>query len=220
MANNPFEIPQNLRVVSEQSLQQAHSAYEQLTELVTKGMDAWLGAMPASPITAGFKDVQGHIMEFAQDNAEAAFSFAGRISNAKTVQDMVTVQTQFLQDRMQAFVQQSQRLFSLMQETFQKSGGAIDAGMGAAPSKAPSATIITGSKITIFKDVRDSAVAMAKANAEAAFGLVEKMARVQNVQELLTLQTQFAQDQMEAYVVQTQELQQRIGEALQRSARA
>ena len=213
MANNPFEIPQNLRVVSEQSLQQAHSAYEQLTELVTKGMDAWLGAMPASPITAGFKDVQGHIMEFAQDNAEAAFSFAGRISNAKTVQDMVTVQTQFLQDRMQAFVQQSQRLFSLMQEAFQKSGGAIDAGVGAAPST----TIFSGSKVTIFKDVRDSAVAMAKANAEAAFGLVEKMAKVQNVQELLTLQTQFAQDQMEAYVVQTQELQQRIGEALQRA---
>ena len=216
MANNPFEIPQNLRAVTEQSLQQVHSAYEQLTDLVTRAMDAWLGVLPASPVSAGFKDVQEQIMEFAKDNAEAAFTFAGRISNAKTPQDIVTVQTQFLQDRMQAFVAQTQRLFGVIQESLQKSGrGAIvEAGVAAVPST----PIATASKVTLFKDVRDSAVAMAKTNAESAFALVEKIAKVQNIQELLTVQTKFAQGQMQTYVTQTQELQQRIREALQRSA--
>ncbi len=217
MANNPFEIPQNLRAVSEQSLQQAHDAYEQFTDMVTRTMDAWLGVLPASPMTAGFKDVQGHIMEFAKDNAEAAFTFAGRVSNAQNVQDIMTVQTQFLQDRMQSFVTQTQRLYGLIQEALQKSDGAA---VGAALGMAPSTPLVTASKVTIFKDVRDSAVAMAKTNAELAFALVEKMGKVQNIQELLTLQTQFAQEQMQTFVAQTEELQRRIREALQRSARS
>ena len=70
-----------------------------------------------------------------------------------------------------------------------------------------------------FKDVQDSAVAMAKKNAESALALVQKMAKAQNIQEVLTLQTQFAQDRMQAFTTQTQELQKLIGEAFQRSAR-
>jgi len=74
----------------------------------------------------------------------------------------------------------------------------------------PSIPIIAG-----FKDVQDRAVEIAKDNAESVFALVEKIAKAQNFQEALTLQTRFAQDQMQAYVTQTQELQKLIGEALQ-----
>ena len=121
MADNPFEIPQALRDVSEQNLKQAHAAYEQLMDFVTKAMDAWMGAMPSNPVTAGFKDVQDRAMEIAMENAESAFTFAGKISNAKTLQDILTLQTQFAQDRMQAFVTQTQQLYSLIAEAFQKS---------------------------------------------------------------------------------------------------
>ncbi len=222
MADNPLEIPQALRAASEQGLKQAHTAYEQLTDFVTNAMGAWMGAVPSNPMTTRFKDVQEQIMEFATDNAEAAFTFAGKISNAKTFPDIVTVQTQFLQDRMQAFVAQTQRLFSVIQDAVQKSEhGALDAGVGTTPSNpmfTGSNPMITGSKIAIFKDVRDSAVAMSKTNAELTVALVEKLAKVENIEELLTLQTKFAQGQIQAYVEQTQELQRRIGEALRRSA--
>ena len=46
MADNPFEIPQALRDVSEQNLKQAHAEYEQLMDLVTKTMCAWTVAIP------------------------------------------------------------------------------------------------------------------------------------------------------------------------------
>ena len=49
MADNPFEIPQQMRDLAEQNIKQAHAAYEQLTDFVTKAMGAWMGAMPASP---------------------------------------------------------------------------------------------------------------------------------------------------------------------------
>ena len=52
-------------------------------------------------------------------------------------------------------------------------------------------------------------------NAELVFALVEKIAKAQNFQEALRLPDRFAQDQMQAYVTQTQELQKLIREALQ-----
>ena len=42
MADNPFEIPQALRDLSEQNVKQAHAAYEQLVEFMTKAMGAWM----------------------------------------------------------------------------------------------------------------------------------------------------------------------------------
>ena len=50
----------------------------------------------------------------------------------------------------------------------------------------------------------------------SAFALVEKIAKAQNFQEILTLQTQFAQDQMKALTTQTHELYKLIGETVQK----
>ena len=100
-------------------------------------------------------------MQIAKENAESVFTFAGKISNALTPQDIVTLQTQFAQDRMQAFVTQTQQLFSVIEEAIQKSErGAMGASMGAMPS----IPMVAG-----FKDVQDRAVAMAKKNAESGF---------------------------------------------------
>ena len=101
MTENPFEIPQTLRDVSEQNLKQVRAAYEQLMDFVNKSMDAWMGA---HPMAAVFKEVQGRAMQIAKENAASVFTFAGKINNARTPQDIVTLQTQFAQDRMQALV--------------------------------------------------------------------------------------------------------------------
>ena len=129
MADNPLEIPQTLRDVSEQNLKQAHAAYEQLTDFATKATAAWTGALPSNPMAAAFKDVEDRAMQIAMENAESVFTFAGKISNALTPQDIVTLQTQFTQDRMQAFAAQTQQLFSVIEEAIQRSErGAMDAG--------------------------------------------------------------------------------------------
>src|SRR5208337_2381137 len=94
--------------------------FEQLTDFVTKAMDAWTGALPSNPMTAGFKDAQGRAMQIAKENAESVFTFAGKISNARTPQDIVTLQMQFAQDRMKASVTQTQELQKLIGETVQK----------------------------------------------------------------------------------------------------
>ena len=120
MTEYPFEIPQAARDVSEQSLKQVHAAYAQLMDFVTKTMDAWMGAMPASPTTAGLKHVQARAMGIAMENSESVFTFADKISNAQNFHDIVTLRAQFAQDRMQTFTTQTQELYKLIGETDQK----------------------------------------------------------------------------------------------------
>jgi hypothetical protein len=121
MADNPFEIPQALRQVSEQNVKQAHAAYEQLMEFMTKAMGSWKDAMPSSPMTAGLQRMQDLAMKISMENAETAFTFGGKMSSAQTPQEILQLQTQFAQDRMQAFAAQTQQLYSVIAEALQTS---------------------------------------------------------------------------------------------------
>ena len=120
MSENPFEIPHAMRELADQNMKQAHAAYDQLTDFVTKTMNAWMSAMPPNPMASGFKDVQDRAMEFAKNNAESAFSFAGRVCNAQSSQEVLQLQTEFAQDRLKAFAQHTQDLYGLLRETFEK----------------------------------------------------------------------------------------------------
>ena len=210
MTENPFKIPQAMREQAEQNVKEAHAAYEQLTDFVTKATDAWMGAMP-SPMAAGFKDMQGCAMQIAKENAESVFTFAGKISNAQTFQDIVTLQTQFAQDRMQAFATQTQELFGVIEETIHKlEPGALGAEMSAMPSNPMAAD---------FKDVQARAMNIAMEFSESAFTFAGKISHAQTFQDIVTLQTQFAQDRMQAFTTQTQELYKLIGETVQKLQR-
>ena len=83
MADNPFQNSQPLRNLAEQNTKQAHAAYEQLNDFVTKAIGAWTGALPSSPIAAGFKDVQDRAVQIAKENTESAFALAGKLTKAQ-----------------------------------------------------------------------------------------------------------------------------------------
>ncbi len=121
MNDQSLDIPQTLRDLAEENMRQAHAAYEQLIEFVTKTLNTWNGSMSANPLTAGFKDVQNCAMTFATDNAESAFTFASKINNARSMDEVLALQTQFAQDRMQAFVAHTRQLSTLIGEALQKS---------------------------------------------------------------------------------------------------
>jgi hypothetical protein len=121
MAENPFEIPQQMRDLTEQNMKQAHAAYEQLTDFMTKAMGAWMGSMPANSMVAGFKDVQDRAMQIAKQNAESAFAVVDKIAKAQNFQDILSLQTRFAQEQMQAYATQTQELHRLIGEAAQKS---------------------------------------------------------------------------------------------------
>ena len=57
-----------------------------------------------------------------------------------------------------------------------------------------------------FKVVQGRAIQFAKENAEAGFALASDLTKAKDIQDVLTLQSRFAQAQMNSYAVQAQEL--------------
>ena len=100
MTDNLFEIPQSMGDLTGQHF-----------ESVGDTMGASIGTTP-SPVLKGFKDLRERAMDFAADNA----AFAGRICNAKTHEEILTLQSGFTQDRLNAFVTQMQEFQRLLEQ--------------------------------------------------------------------------------------------------------
>jgi phasin len=64
-----------------------------------------------------------------------------------------------------------------------------------------------------FNEVRQRAIKFAQENADAAFNLATEIAKAKNLQELVTLQTRYAQSQMTWYAQQTQAFGQLMAKA-------
>jgi hypothetical protein len=64
----------------------------------------------------------------------------------------------------------------------------------------------SGAPTVGFRAVQDKAVAFAKENAERSFALASDLARAKDVQEVLTLQSRYAQTQMQTFGLQAQQL--------------
>ena len=73
----------------------------------------------------------------------------------------------------------------------------------------PSNAITSG-----FKAVQGRAIHFAKENAETSFTLASELAQAKDLQNVLTLQSRYAQNQMRSYALQAQELGRLIAEAV------
>ena len=122
MADNPFEIPQQIRDVTEQNVRQARMAYGQFMDAMTQAMGMWFEAMPANAMTSGFKAVQDLATQYAKANAEAAFTLANNIAKARDMQEIISLQSSFGQSQMQAYATQAQEIGKMMAAAAQNAG--------------------------------------------------------------------------------------------------
>jgi phasin len=114
--NQPFEIPQQFREFAEQNIEQASAAYGQFIDAMTQAMGMWWGALPPNETTSAFKAIQDRAVHFAKQNADAGFALASSLANAKDVQDVLALQSQYAQSQMQRYAAQAQELGRLMTE--------------------------------------------------------------------------------------------------------
>jgi phasin len=68
-----------------------------------------------------------------------------------------------------------------------------------------------------FKVVQERAIQFAKENADAGFTLASELAKAKDLQDILRLQSNFAQTQMQSYARQAQELGGLMAEAMRSS---
>ena len=115
-----FEFPPQLRDVADRNIQQARTAYSQFIDTMAQAMEMWSGAMPSNEMTSGFKRVHDRALRFTKQNAEAYFSFAGELANAKDATDVMAIQSRYAQTQLQTYALQAQDLGRLIAEAAQK----------------------------------------------------------------------------------------------------
>jgi len=110
-----FEIPPEMRDLAEKNVEQARVAYGQFMEFMSQAMNAWSSAGPEA---GNFKALQERAIAFAKENAERSFSLASDLAKAKDMQEVVTLQSRYVQTQMQTFGIQAQQLSWLMADAF------------------------------------------------------------------------------------------------------
>jgi hypothetical protein len=110
-----FEIPEEMRDFAEKNVEQARVAYGQFMEFMSQAMNAWSSTGPEA---ANFKAFQERAIAFAKENAERSFALASDLAKAKDMQEVVTLQSRYVQTQMQTFGIQAQQLSWLMADAF------------------------------------------------------------------------------------------------------
>jgi hypothetical protein len=118
--NNAFDLPEQARALAEKNVEQASAAYGQFMDAMSQAMGMWWTALPANEMTSGFKAVQERALRFAKQNSDAAFQLATSLANARDVQDVVALQTQYAQAQMHTYALQAQELGRLLADALQK----------------------------------------------------------------------------------------------------
>jgi phasin len=118
-SQSPFEIPAELRELTEKNIEQARAAYEHFMDFLTQSMNAWSGAASDSK-SSGFEGLQNRAVEVAKENAERSFTLAKEVARAKDIQEILALQSKFAQTQMQTYTHQAQELSQLMSEAMSK----------------------------------------------------------------------------------------------------
>jgi hypothetical protein len=115
--NQRFEIPQELRQLAEENVERARQLYLRFMEGVEQAMTVW-SAPPSDMVAPGFSRVRERAAELAKQNAEAAFKLASDVTNAKDLQELLTLQSHYVQSQMRWYAKQTEEFGQLMATAF------------------------------------------------------------------------------------------------------
>ena len=104
----PFEIPADMRKFAEQSMEQARKAFDNFVGAAQQAMNDLEGRAQAA--RSGAADVSGRAMTFAERNMAASFEFAQNLVRAKTPEDVLRLQTEYVKAQIQALNEQTKEL--------------------------------------------------------------------------------------------------------------
>jgi phasin len=106
--NNPFNIPADMRAFTEQSMEQARKAFEGFIGSAQQAVSAFQGQTVAAQ--SGAKEVGQKVMTFAERNVSASLDFAHRLVQAKDVNEVLKLQSEYVNAQMQNLTQQAKEL--------------------------------------------------------------------------------------------------------------
>ncbi|MFZ1892751.1 MAG: phasin family protein [Rhodoplanes sp.] len=99
-----FEIADEMRVMTERSLEQAKQAFDNYMRATEEAVSAFEAQVEASQ--RGGLDISRKAMGFAENNVRTAFEFAHKIVQANDIQEVLRMQSLFVQAQMQVLREQ------------------------------------------------------------------------------------------------------------------
>jgi phasin len=103
-ATPQFEIADEMRVMTERSLEQAKQAFDNYMRATEEAVSAFEAQVEASQ--RGGLDISRKAMGFAESNVRTAFEFANKIVQANDIQEVLRMQSQFVEAQMQVLREQ------------------------------------------------------------------------------------------------------------------
>jgi phasin family protein len=102
MSTTPqFEIPTDMRKMTEQSMAQVRTAINSYLQFFQRGI-------PSNVM--GRSELSNKVFGYAERNVASAFEFAQRMVQVRDFQSLITLQTEFIQEQMQAMTEQTKDL--------------------------------------------------------------------------------------------------------------
>jgi phasin len=103
-----FEVPPEMRVFAEKSVDQARQAFDGFMAAARRAMSAF--ESHAETAHKGAKDVTGKAMNFAEQNIANAFDFTQKLMRANDIQEVLALQAEYLKTQTQALAAQVKEL--------------------------------------------------------------------------------------------------------------
>ena len=114
-----FEIPNEMRTVAERNVEQAKLAFNNCMQAAQEAVSAFDRWIKASQV--GALGIRKKAMSFAQRNVLSAFEFAQKIVQAKDIQELIRMQTEFVQSQVQVLSEQVKDLGETVTKTAMES---------------------------------------------------------------------------------------------------
>jgi phasin len=103
-----FEVPAEMRKLAEQSVEQARQAFDGFMSAANNAVSDM--ETRANSARSGAMDVGARAMSFAQRNITSSFDLAQRLVKAKDVQEVMKLQTEYIQSQIEALNTQAKEL--------------------------------------------------------------------------------------------------------------
>lgn len=107
-----LEIPDAMRKMAENNVEQARQSYNQFLDAARKAQD--MVSQSSGAMTKTALEIQSQAMRFTQQNVEAGFQFASELARARDLREYLEIQTRHAQKQMQTYAQQAQELGRMM----------------------------------------------------------------------------------------------------------
>jgi phasin len=115
MQRTPFDIPDQMREVADKSVQQAKQAFDQFMEATQQAVAKAEGSVQS--LRDGASDMNRQALAFMENNLASSFDVAQRLVRARTVEEVASIQQEFLSRQMAAIAEQGKQLGEMLGRT-------------------------------------------------------------------------------------------------------